>query len=388
MDEIIVGLYTFSLDSKAAAALLKHYGKHNVVLFFCKHGDKLPGNIPSNKFNKVKIISLGVNIEDYEDYDKVVIENDGYTSAAMTLYKMSQERNDFVQKISENNYIWIDMISRFHVRRDCMVAEDAYGFSLYLSMFNTYLSNSKPSYIWNKLITDESYVNYAISESYKLFLYKQQTFREFNKHIFSLEILGNKCLLINKRDMDSSVFLEYKGRSEYDFLICFQDTYVNRELEKNETNDMSLYLKEAKTKLVFTVYKNKDKSSIEFSELFGGKGHKGVSTFSLDHNYDAIGDMFVFNEDNDNLNQEYDFSDTVKKFIKSEFDNLCKTSIRIKHSKTEKDWVLFNCVPIPIVTNLFLEPYQRYQYKKEYIEKLLNEQLFAGKKGETIVINF
>lgn len=389
----IVGLYTYSLDSKAAAALLKYYSKsENTLLIYSQHGSELPLLLPHS--SETEIISLGVNIPNYKDYKFFAIENDGKTSAADALMNLSfNSKNPYVHMMNSNVIgPWVDLIKRFHVRTSCYVDDEAFAFHLITQNYDTFPSNMKQSYFWTKLIEDPSYFDYLLKEGKHILQFKQKYYPKYNDEMFPVVIKGKKCLVFNKRYSDSSGFLSYPGIEDFDYLIAFQDRYRKKKLYGHYTGVISVnniidFIKESDSEMVFTVYRNKPTgNAVEFISHIGGKGHAGVSTFTLENrnikdHCIRITDARLHNSVNTN-NEEQEFieSDTispnVKKYKASEIKYTINSSIALMDQQDAHVVYVSNNGFFPYQLNSIC--YVNYTYDPTYIHMLLNTVIDIG----------
>ena len=382
MNKTIIGLYTHSLDSKAAAALLKYYGKSNVILRALGHGSELPKGTPGP--DNAIIISLGVNVTDYKDYEHHVIENDGKTSTAESIVNLSfKGDNKFIFLVNTNIVSpWIDLIKRFHVRTSCQVEDDAFAFNLISQNYNTYIDNNTDNYFWKRLIEDPSYFEYLLKEGHHILNFKKENYKEYIKQMFVLEINNKKCLVFNKREADSSGFLYYPDIENIDYFIAFQDQYTIKEISaenqfKLSLNELVDFILKSNRKLIFTVYRHKPSgNSVDFTSVFGGKGHAGVSTFSIDNpsftqddisiNFTKLPGIYTNTEEQDFISSD-DISPNVKKYKKAEVNYAIRLGLKLKDYKDN----------VMLITNNGFFPYNinsidhvSYLYNPDYIKQL------------------
>lgn len=384
METIVVGLHTFSIDSKAAAALLQYHCKHKCHILFAQHGMPLPKNIPSKEYANVIIVSLGVNILDYEGYEHVTIENDGKTSVAEEIMIMSLKENKFLDPVDVDVVRpWVERIKRFQVRVSSYVDDEALAFNLITSIHDTYVRDNSSNYFWTRLIEDPDYQTYIFNEANLILKFKKQNYNQYIRHMYPSIVNGHKCLMFNKRESDSSAFLSYPDRDSFDFFIAYQDNYKVKDMYSNELSSkrfddclLEILLK-AEAKTQFTVYRNNNPelSSVEFTKQWGGLGHAGVSTFTLSHltpstncsvlKYQST--PFIGVDEELNFTTSDDIVPSVKKYKNNEIKYGKKLAIKI-HDRSIISYVTNNGL---FPYNLGSVDYINYTYEIDYIEKLL-----------------
>lgn len=413
-NKTLIAIFTFSLDSKAAAALFKYFIKENLNynIIFQRHGCVLDRGLPNPKYTDVELVIFGVNIADYGIYkDKVLIDIplDGKTSACEAFYQKTQDMlfQDYFNPIPKHCLTWISLIKQFQVRNSITISDEVQAFNLGSTMYDTYPNSNSKSYFWDNLINDPEYIQFVLKNGKAILDYKRNMFDKISSYMSTWDTpSGDKCLLINRRDFDSLMFESFKGYEKYDFFIAYQDSYP-----KNEVDDISPIAEDNSQEhlfntvlcnvveyatMVFTVYRNNpNKKAIDFVKPFKGVGHDGVATFQLElSEFDSNDKNNIFESLLGNIEQHSEsifvnkppLDSSVLKWINSQAKMLYKNGLRLFNSVTgkqmlflnvfseETDFILSHHIGVPPEVKIIT-----YTYLDEAIIELLNSIIKENK---------
>ena len=416
---IIVVIHTFSLDSKAAAMLIKYFTdpqKVRVHFMFSTHGIPLDeSKMPVLEGNNILIANCGVNLSSYGKYENCIaleIPLDGKRSACNYIYSAKNVApfiggdNEIISILNVfPNYIekWVKLIKQFQVRTSSFVSDEVKAFNYAAGQFDTFPRNNSISYFWDKLIKEPDYLDIVIKSGMEIVEYKQQQYKELQGSISAVEINGHKCLLLNKRDADSSVFELHPEIDTVDYLITYQDKFKKNEYDIVDckpkgnlleyVNRIPGYVLNKNAITVFTVYRNaemsvqmeatvedgeerismkeaKKLSAVEFTKHWGGKGHDGVATFEVKLPTELISWRGM-----SRLYRKQDvsgFTASVRKFIGKEAQFILKGGCLLHDNVPTKILMLNNASALPYPYLDHIGDVLVYHYNNLGVGELLN----------------